>query len=337
MSITGGDFVELGRGLHVWLPPDRGWGLANCGLLATPKGALWIDTPYDRTLAGQFLADSQERLPEGVSVDRVIVTHANGDHFWGAGVVPDAEIIVTRGAREHIHFEPSPQQQHSLIASGDPDTPLGAYLSRHFGPFDWSETEPVVPTTYFTGELELTLDGHPVRITALPPAHTTGDLIVHLPDHGTVFTGDVIFGSTPERPGDHPCHWAGPLAQVVEACETVLATGAETIVPGHGPLLGPSGVRDHIDYLGHVRERAHAYHAAGIPAPVAARRIVAENRHPDLGLPERLAVTVGTEYRHLDGAEQGGVFEAMFEVAALARDIEQGLLPAFVPEQAADR
>lgn len=108
MPNIAGDIVDLGRGLHVWQPPERGWGLANCGLLASPTGALWIDTPYDRALAGQFLAASEERLPEGVSIDRVIVTHANGDHFWGAGVVPDAEIIVTRGAREHMHFEPTP-------------------------------------------------------------------------------------------------------------------------------------------------------------------------------------------------------------------------------------
>lgn len=58
MSITGGDFVELGRDLYAWLPPKRGWGLANCGLLTSPRGAIWIDTPYDPVLIGQFLAES---------------------------------------------------------------------------------------------------------------------------------------------------------------------------------------------------------------------------------------------------------------------------------------
>lgn len=110
----------------------------------------------------------------------MIVTHANGDHFWGAGVLPDAEIIATREAREHIHYEPTPKQQHALVQGGDPATVLGEYLKRHFGTFDWSQTEPVQPTTYFTGELELTLGEYPVQISALPAAHTTGDLIVHL-------------------------------------------------------------------------------------------------------------------------------------------------------------
>ncbi|MER5358774.1 MBL fold metallo-hydrolase [Streptomyces sp. NPDC002785] len=323
MSITGGDVVELGRGLCAWLPPKRGWGLANCGLLVSPRGALWIDTPYDAALAGQFLAESTKRLPDGVSVDRVIVTHANGDHFWGAGVLPDAEIIATREAREHIHYEPTPKQQHALVATGDQATPLGAYLGRHFGPFDWSQTEPVQPTTYFTGELELTLGEYPVQLSALPPAHTTGDLMVHLPAQRAVFSGDVIFSSTPGQPGDHPVHWAGPLSNVIAACERVLATGAEIIVPGHGPVLDQAGVRDHIVYLEYVRERAHAFHAAGIPALEAARRVIAEGRYPELGLPERLVATIGSEYRHLDGSELPGVLQVMTDVAVVAQEVEQ--------------
>ncbi|MFE5243523.1 MULTISPECIES: MBL fold metallo-hydrolase [unclassified Streptomyces] len=320
MPITGGDVVDLGAGLYAWLPPKRGWGLANCGLLVSRRGALWIDTPYDPLLAGQFLVESEKRLPPGVSIDRVIVTHANGDHFWGAGVLPDAEIIATREAREHIHYDPTPRQQHALVTGSDPATPLGAYLGRHFGGFDWSATEEVLPTTYFTGELELTLGEHTVQVTSLPPAHTTGDLIVHLPAQRTVFSGDIVFASTERQPGDHPVHWAGPLSNVIDACEQVLATGAEVIVPGHGPVLDPAGVREHIGYLAHVRERAHALHAAGVPALEAARRVIREDRHPALGLPERLVVTIGSEYRHLDGSELPGVLQVMADVAAVAHE-----------------
>ncbi|MFF1925411.1 MBL fold metallo-hydrolase [Streptomyces sp. NPDC058221] len=328
MSITGGDVVDLGRGLHAWLPPKRGWGLANCGLLVSPRSALWIDTPYDVVLAGRFLAESTKLLPDGAAIDRVIVTHANGDHFWGAGVLPDAEIIATREARDHIHYEPTPKQQHALVNGSDPAGPLGAYLGRHFAPFDWSGTEPVRPTTYFSGELELTLGEFPVQITALPSAHTTGDLMVHLPAQSAVFSGDIIFSSTPGQPGDHPIHWAGPLSNVIAACEQVLATGAETVVPGHGPVLGPAGVREHIVYLEYVRERAHAFHADGVPALEAARRVIGEGRHPELGLPERLAVTIGSEYRQLDGSELPGVLQVMTEVAVLAQEVERAREPA---------
>ncbi|MFJ6214771.1 MBL fold metallo-hydrolase [Streptomyces sp. NPDC092296] len=329
MTFTRASLRALADDLHVWLPPKRGWGLANCGLLVSPRTALWIDTPYDRSSAAEFLAGSRRLLPDGVSVDRVVVTHANGDHFWGAGVLPDAEVIATHEALEHIHFEPTPEQQQALVADSDPGSPLGWYLKRHFGRFDWSDTPPVRPATLLRGELELRVGDHPVEVSSLPPAHTGGDLIVHLPRQKAVFSGDVIFSSTRQQPGDHPVHWAGPLANVIAACERVLDTGAEIIVPGHGPVLDRAGVRKHIGYLEYTRERAHALHAAGVPAPEAARRVIAERRHPELGLPERLVVTFGAEYRHLDGAaEQPGVLEVITQVALLAQELEQ---PAGLP------
>lgn len=147
--------------------------------------------------------------------------------------------------------------------------------------------------------------------------------MVHLPAQRAVFSGDIIFSSTPARPGDHPVHWAGPLSNVIGACERVLATGAETIVPGHGPVLDQAGVRDHIVYLEYVRERAHAFHTAGIPALEAARRVIAEGRYPELGLPERLVVTIGSEYRQLDGSELPGVLQVMTDVAVVAQEVEQ--------------
>ncbi|MCG6496602.1 MBL fold metallo-hydrolase [Kitasatospora sp. A2-31] len=322
MTTSRANVSAIAEDLYVWLPPKRGWGLANCGLLASPRTALWIDTPYDPSLAAEFLAESRKRLPEGVDVDRVVVTHANGDHLWGAGVLPDAEVIATHEALEHIHYEPAPKQQHALVAGGDPDSPLGGYLQRHFGQFDWSQTEPVHPQTVFRGELELRVGEYPVQITGLPAAHTGGDLMVHLPYQRTVFTGDVVFGSTPEQPGDHPSHWSGPLENIIGACEQALATGAEIFVPGHGPVLDRSGVQAHIAYLAHVRERAHALHAEGTPALDAARRIIAEQRYPELGLPERLVLTVSAEYRHLDGSAAPNVLEAMTQVALVAREIE---------------
>lgn len=322
MTIRDWTVSEISKDLHAWLPPRRGWGLANCGLLVSPRTALWIDTPYDPVLAGEFLDRSRALLPAGVSVDRVVVTHGNGDHYWGAGVVPEAEIIVTRGARDQMCFEPPPRQLHALVAGSDPDSPLGRYLRRHFGVFRWADTEPVQPHTYFTGELELTVGNYPVQISSLPPAHTAGDLIVHLPAQRVVFTGDVVFASTPERPGDHPVHWAGPLSGVVSACEQVLDTGAEVFVPGHGPVLDRAGVREHVGYLERLRERAHALHGAGVPADEAARRVIAEGIAPELELPERLVVTIGTEYRHLDGTQRPGILEVMTQVALLAHELE---------------
>lgn len=318
---SGGKLSEIGQDLYAWLPPRRGWGLANCGLLVSPRGALWIDTPYDRRLAREFLAQSSALLPPGVAVDRVVVTHANGDHFWGAGVVPDAEVIATAGAHHHMHFEPGPGELDALLRTVDPASVWGAYAREHFGPFDWSGTEPVTLDTAFEGDLELMVGDWPVRLASLPPGHTVGDLFVHLPAQKAVFTGDAVFGTSPAQPGDHPVHWAGPLANLIASCRRFLATGAETFVPGHGPVLDRAGIAEHIAYLEYVQERAHTLHASGVPVAEAARRVVAEGRYPQLGLPERLLVTIGSEYRGLDGGAPVGIVETMQELAQLAVEL----------------
>ncbi|MGW0928029.1 MBL fold metallo-hydrolase [Streptomyces sp. NPDC002644] len=322
MTITrGAPLTEIGPGLHALLHPRRGWGLANCGLLVSGSTALWIDSPYDRGLAEAFLGASRELLPAGAEVERVVVTHANGDHLWGACVLPDAEVLATEAAREHLGGEPTPGQLRAMAASAHPATPWGSYVRHHFGGFDWSATEVPAVSRTFTGELELQVGEFPVLLGSLPPGHTVGDLFAHLPEQGVVFTGDAVFGSTAAQPGDHPSHWVGPLSNLITACERFLATGARTFVPGHGPVLDAAGLKEHIGYLEYVAERAHAFHGAGVPPAEAARRVIAEGNYPELGLPERLVITIGSEYRALDGDGRPEMLPVMRQVAQLAWDL----------------
>lgn len=326
------NFSAIADDLYVWLPRQRGWGLANCGLLASRRGGLWIDAPYDQPSARLFLDASERVLGElgegaGAGVSRVVVTHANGDHLWGARVLPDAEVIVRREALAHLHYDPTPQQQHALL-NGDGQGALFRYLRKHFGGFDWDGLEAVRPDTVFAGELELRVGEYPVRVFEVPSAHTGGDLMVHLPRQGAVFTGDVVFGSTAEQPGDHPVHWAGPLSNVVRGVDAALATGAEVFVPGHGPVLDREGMRAYAAYVEYVAERAAELYRAGVPAVAAARVVIGERRYPELGLAERVVVTVGTEFRHLALAEGGsvevpGVLEVMGALAGVAEELEE--------------
>lgn len=43
-------------------------------------------------------------------------------------------------------------------------------------------------------------------------------------------------------------------------------------------------------------------------------------------------MTIGSEYRQLDGSELPGVLQVMTEVAVLAREVEQAGEPAGAPE-----
>jgi glyoxylase-like metal-dependent hydrolase (beta-lactamase superfamily II) len=137
-----------------------------------------------------------------------------------------------------------------------------------------------------------------------------GDLVVHLPEQRVVFAGDIIFS------GDHPCHWAGPLDRISAAAERILAFDPEWIVPGHGPLMTPDALRTYIAYLDDLADQALLLHGQGKTAMEAARILIDENRYPGLGLPERLAITLSTEFRHLNEDSSRPSLVEPFELAA---------------------
>lgn len=82
------------------------------------------------------------------------------------------------------------------------DDPFGRYLLAHFGRYDYRGLERTPPTCTFNHRLELRVGSTDVELIEVGPAHTVGDLIVHLPDSGIVCAGDIVFI------GDVPVHWA---------------------------------------------------------------------------------------------------------------------------------
>lgn len=303
--------------IHAWLPDGHAtWGLANCVLVTGRRGtdgpatALLVDTPYTAGMT-RHLQDLVAGLPGAPVVRTVVNTHGNGDHSYGNGLFPGAEIIATEANGEHLCAEPEPAVLAGLVAAADPATVLGAYMKRHFARYgDFGVTAPTHPTRTFSGELDLDVGGSAVRLIEVGPAHTAGDLIVHLPEEGVVCAGDVVFHE------DHPVHWAGPLESVHRACERILACGPRIVVPGHGPVMTPQEVRVYADYLLDLRAAIHRGHAAGRPLPVLAAELIAADPHPRWGLTERMAILAAVEYRALDGAQDRADLVALVGFAA---------------------
>ncbi|MEY9849688.1 MBL fold metallo-hydrolase [Streptacidiphilus sp. MAP5-3] len=322
-STSAARLFPVADGVHVWRPtPGHGWGLANCGLVTGSSAAAWIDSPYDRTLADEFRDRCAPVLPAGAELEWLFVTHGNGDHLWGWEAVPQARIVYTRETAGHIAHEPDPCDLHGLVHHGDRETLVGWYLHRHFGRYLWPQTTLPTPTLTFSGVLEAMVGDTPVRMIQIPSAHTRGDAIAYLPRQQVCFAGDVLFTASEDEPGDHPVHWAGPLENVIAGCDEVLATGATVVVPGHGPVVDRAGVHTHRDYLCWLRDGVHRLHGLGVPAAEAARRLLQENRDPALHLPERLAITVPMQYRHLDGTPEVPMLEQVRGLAQLAWELE---------------
>jgi cyclase len=85
------------------------------------------------------------------------------------------------------------------------------------------------------------------------------------------------------------------------ACSPV---GAQTIIPGHGPVCGPEVITDVLDYLRYVQHIAHQGRAAQLTPLQAARRI-GPGPFAALSDPERLVGNLHRAYAELDGQPLG--------------------------------
>jgi glyoxylase-like metal-dependent hydrolase (beta-lactamase superfamily II) len=223
-------------------------------------------------------------------------THGNGDHCFGNELLPDgAEIYATAAAAAEMRAAP-PQLVDALKHADALGPDFSAYIDRIFGPFRFEGIELRPPSATFEGRLELTIGDRAVHFIEVGPAHTDGDAIVHVPDAGVVFTGDILFVE------GTPIVWAGPFSNWLDACDRVLALDAPTLVPGHGPVTDASGVRDVMRYLTYVRDEARTRFDAGMDAEQAADDIDLSD-FAGWGDAERIAVNVATAYREFDPSQ----------------------------------
>ena len=153
------------------------------------------------------------------------------------------------------------------------------------------------PTRTFSGELEIKVGDKAVQLIEVGPAHTRGDVLAYCAADKTVFTGDILFIE------GTPIMWQGPVANWIAACQRIEAMDVETIVPGHGPICGKSGVVAVREYLEFVREEARRRYDAGLDAWEAAKDIEL-GHYSAWSDPERIAVNVDSLYREFDAEAQ---------------------------------
>jgi 2-keto-4-pentenoate hydratase/2-oxohepta-3-ene-1,7-dioic acid hydratase in catechol pathway/glyoxylase-like metal-dependent hydrolase (beta-lactamase superfamily II) len=289
--------VPYTRGLHgigdrvwAWTLPDGGYGWSNAGLVAGDGASLLVDTLFDLSLTREMLA-AMRPVTDHAPISDVVLTHSNGDHTHGNQLL-DARIVAAKGTAEEIAHGTAPEML-AMIQTADLGPVATRYVRDRFGHFDFSGITLRNADQTFDHELAVEVGGRQVRLLNLGPAHTAADTVVHVPDAGVLFAGDLLFiGCT-------PIVWAGPIANWVAACDAMIALDAPTVVPGHGPVTDPDGIRAVRGYLVHIAEQADAAHRKGLSFAEAADTI-------DLGEyatwldAERVVVNVYQRYRELD-------------------------------------
>ncbi|MFC5148580.1 MBL fold metallo-hydrolase [Streptomyces aureoversilis] len=265
--------VGLAPGVTAFVQPDGGWCLNNAGIVTGGGRTALIDTAATERRA-RLLRDAVTGA--GAPLPSTIVnTHHHGDHTYGNCVFPEATVVGHRECRRET---------------------LAAGLQLH-GIWPWVEYGDVRITpaeVTYADSLSLHVGDTEVELIHPGPAHTTGDTIAWLPQHRVVFTGDLVFN------GGTPFLLMGSLEGSLRSLEVLRGLGAETVVPGHGPVTD-AGVYDVIErYLRWLQELARTEHAAG-RTPLEAARRADLGEFAELRESERLVANLHRAYAELEG------------------------------------
>ena len=236
-AVTAGtEIIELATGVYARLHE----GLTNAGVIVGDDGVLIIDSLRVPSFARDLIQDVRHLSDKPIRY--VIDTHSHWDHSWGNEEFPDATIIGHANCRsEMLDLEALDRWREKVVGSNEP----------------WSQEAQSVrvtpPALTFETTLQLYFGGRRIDLRYLGRAHTSGDLFVHLPDDGLLFTGDVA------QDGGVPYMQDGYILDWVQTDGRLLELDAERFMAGHGPVgerPALAEARDFITAFASATERA---------------------------------------------------------------------------------
>jgi len=299
--------ADVGNGNWAWLQPDGSWGWSNAGLIVDGEEALLVDTLYDLDLTAAMLDGFGKAAPDA-RISTLVNTHSNGDHCNGNELVDDAEIIASEAAAAEMANE-SPEFMSALLSAAPDMGVMGEFFVHCFSAFNFDGVTGKAPTTTFAGVTSRTVGDTAVELIEVGPAHTAGDVLVHVPSRRTVYSGDILFVQ------GHPILWAGSIPDAIAALDQIEAWEPEVIVPGHGPVTDLDGLREIREYLRYCRAECRIRHNRGMSVEDAARDISLD-RWISWGDPERIVTLVDSSYREFESRPDPTPITELFSTMA---------------------
>jgi len=307
---------DLGNNIYCYLQPDGGWGWSNAGLIADGDESLIVDTLFDEDLTLEMLDSMKSAEPKGMKNIRALInSHSNGDHCNGNNCVDTEEVISSEATLEEMSHE-SPEMMAALLIQAPEMGTLGKYFLECFGSFNFEGVTKKLPNTTFTGETQRQVGDKIVELIEVGPAHTNGDVLVHVPSDKVVFTGDILFIE------GHPILWAGPVKNWINACDRIISMEVDFVVPGHGPVTDNRGVKAVRDYLVYIDTESRKRFESGLSALEAAKEIDLD-LFSTWGDRERIAVNVNSLYREYKGEEKREEITLLFQQMAELSSIDE--------------
>lgn len=185
------------------------------GVVIGAEGVVVIDTRTSHRRADELIADLRALTRAPIAF--VVNTHMHYDHTFG-----------------NARFRPAPTWGHVRCAAAMRE---GGEAKRQRVidqipelAEELAEVEIVPPDRVFEESALLDLGDRQLELRFLGRGHTDNDIVVHVPDAGVLFAGDLLENGAPPSFGDaYPLAWAETGARLLDLVEGAVA-------PGHGEV-----------------------------------------------------------------------------------------------------
>lgn len=203
---------------HVYAIPDGSVPLVpNVGIIVGSKGTLVVDTGLGAR-NGEAIMREVTKVRKGGDL-YLAVTHFHPEHDLGAGGFP-ANTKMVRSRDQQADIDEFGLETSKRFASFSPDT-AELLKGAEFRKAD----------QFFDKELTLDLGGARVRLMAMGPNHTRGDIAFWVEPDNVLLSGDIVMTTMPgfSSPYSKLSVWLQSLNRF-EQLKPV------RIVPSHGPI-----------------------------------------------------------------------------------------------------
>ena len=207
---------------------------SNAGVVIGKDGVIVIDAKQTPESGKAVMAEVAKLTPKPVT--HVIITHSNLDHVDGLPGFPKGLTII---AQENC------KQQMEHPRNNPQNIDLSGYI----------------PSKTVAKKESMTIDGVRFVLLHFAPAHTSGDLIIYLPDQKIAFTGDITVMRLP-YPLIH-LEDQGSSAGWIESMKGIVALNADTYVPGHGGTQTKAELQQRVENTAARREKIKELVAQG--------------------------------------------------------------------------
>lgn len=197
---------------------NRGF-MSNAGFVVTTDGVVVFDALATPALAEAMMTAIRKVTTQPVR--RVIVSHYHADHVYGLQVfkAAGADIWARSEGQQYLASDLA----RDRLAQRRQDLAPWVNETTHLVPADrwltFTDDQPIV----------FELGGTRFELIDGGDSHTSGDLMLSVPDQGVLFAGDLFFT------GRLPFVVDGNTREWLSALHRLDRSGARIVVPGHGP------------------------------------------------------------------------------------------------------